>query len=219
MSTKPAHGRPPKRRTGLWLTIAIVVVLLAIVGGGVALYLHSPHGSTAAATGTPTIVPLDVVGTTPATGATNVVLVGAPSWSQDLSEWVSFEPTDPLSQLAAVWHAYPDSGVVGSAGASIPKLGTDAYTWGKNVLSAGVPLVLTETGDHNASGTVGAPFVSKVLPWADQAGASYLGWAWDVWQDADNVLIKDAAGTPTDGYGVYFQKHLLCVASGTTSCP
>jgi endoglucanase len=153
------------------------------------------------------------------TGATNVVLVGAPSWSQDLSEWVSFKPTDPLSQVAAVWHAYPESGVVGSAEASVPKLGTDAYTWGDNVLKAGIPLVLTETGDHNASGTVGAPFVSKVVPWADQVGASYLGWSWDVWGDTDNVLIKDAAGTPTDGYGVYFQKHLLCVASGTTSCP
>jgi hypothetical protein len=153
-----------------------------------------------------------------ATGAANVVLVGAPTWSQDLSQWVAYKPTDPLNQIAAVWHAYPDSGVVGSSGASIPKLGTDAYTWGSNVLSAGIPLVLTETGDHNAAGTVGAPFVSKVLPWADRMGASYLGWTWDVWGNGDNVLIKDKAGTPTDGYGVYFQQHLVCVANGTGTC-
>jgi len=154
-----------------------------------------------------------------ATGATNVVLVGSPTWSQDLSEWVSFKPNDPLSQLAAVWHAYPDSGTLGDPNASIPKLGTDAYTWGANVLAAGIPLVLTETGDHNAPGTVGAPFVSQVLPWADQHGASYLGWAWDVWGDADNVLIKDSAGTPTDGYGTYFHQHVLCLAGGSTNCP
>ena len=152
------------------------------------------------------------------TGATNVVLVGAPSWSQDLSQWVSYQPHDPLNQLAAVWHAYPDSGEVGSPKASVPKFGTDAYSWAESVLNAGVPLVLTETGDHNAPGTVGSPFVSKVLPWADKAGASYLGWTWNVWGNNDNVLIKDKAGTPTDGYGAYFQQHLLCVDKGTASC-
>ena len=153
------------------------------------------------------------------TGATNVVLAGAPSWSQDLSQWVSYQPTDPLNQLGAVWHAYPDSGVVGSAGASVPKYGTDAYSWAQSVVDAGVPLVLTETGDHNAPGTSGSPFVSKVLPWADQHGASYLGWAWDVWGNHDNVLIKDKSGTPTDGYGTYFHDHLVCRGSGTANCP
>jgi endoglucanase len=153
-----------------------------------------------------------------ATGAANVVLVGAPSWSQDLSRWVAYKPADPLKQLAAVWHAYPNSGVVGSADASVPKLGKDAYNWAASVLDAGVPLVITETGDHNAPGTEGAPFVSALLPWADKAGASYLGWTWDVWQNHDNILIKDKTGAPTAGYGRYFQQHLLCVANGTAGC-
>jgi endoglucanase len=153
-----------------------------------------------------------------ATGATNVVLVGAPNWSQDLSQWVAYKPTDPLNQLAAVWHAYPDSGVVGSAGAAIPKLGVVAFTWAESVLSAGVPLVITETGDHNAPGTKGAPFVSTLLPWADKAGASYLGWTWNLWSNHDNVLIKDKDGTPSDGYGLYFHEHLLCVANGARDC-
>jgi endoglucanase len=154
-----------------------------------------------------------------ATGATNVVLVGAPTWSQDLSQWVTYKPTDALNQLAAVWHAYPDSGIVGAVAAALPKLGAVAFTWAGSVLSAGVPLVITETGDHNASGTAGAPFVSTLLPWADKAGASYLGWTWDVWGDNDNVLIKDKGGTPSDGFGVYFQQHLACLADGNTSCP
>jgi hypothetical protein len=152
------------------------------------------------------------------TGASNVVLVGAPSWSQDLSQWVSYQPHDPLNQLAAVWHAYPNSGEVGSPDASVPKLGLQAYEWAESILHAGIPLVLTETGDHNAAGTGGSPFVSQALPWADEKGASYLGWSWNVWQDPDNVLIKDKAGTPTDGYGAYYQQHLLCMDKGTTSC-
>ena len=151
-------------------------------------------------------------------GATNVVLVGAPSWSQDLSKWISYKPNDGLKQLAAVWHAYPDSGVVGSAGASVPKLGRYAYKWAEQVLSAGIPLVLSETGDHNAAGTATAPFVSQLLPWADNVGASYLGWAWNTWRNNDNVLIKDKAGAPTDGYGVYFREHLLCLGDLKPTC-
>lgn len=152
------------------------------------------------------------------TGATNVVLVGAPSWSQDLSQWMSFQPSDPLKQLAAVWHAYPESGVVGSAGASVPKLGVQAYTWVERLLDAGVPVVITETGDHNAAGSTNAPFVSRLLPWADKHGVSYFGWAWDVWKNNDNVLIKDKAGTPTDGYGAYFRQHMLCVHDSKAHC-
>jgi endoglucanase len=153
-----------------------------------------------------------------ATGATNIVLVGAPSWSQDLSRWSEYKPADPLQQLAAVWHAYPDSDVVGSVKASLPKLGMEAYTWAENVLGAGVPLVLTEVGDHNAPGSAGAPFVSKLLPWADAHGASYVAWAWDAWHNNDNVLIKDNSGTPTDGYGAYFRQHLLCLAAPSHDC-
>jgi hypothetical protein len=97
-------------------------------------------------------------------------------------------------------------------------LGRNAYKWAEHVLSAGIPLVISETGDHNAPGTVGSPFVSKVLPWADKAGASYLGWAWNTWRNNDNVLIKDKAGSPTDGYGVYFRQHLLCPGDLKPSC-
>jgi len=153
-----------------------------------------------------------------ATGATNVVLVGAPSWSQDLSKWITYKPDDPLNQLAAAWHAYPESGKVGSAEASVPKLGTQAYSWAQSVLDAGIAVVITETGDHNAPGTTDAPFVSKLLPWAEKSGASYLGWTWNLWNHHDNVLIKDKAGTPTDGYGVYFRQHLLCLDHPTPPC-
>ena len=154
-----------------------------------------------------------------ATGATNVVLVAGTSWAQDLSLWAANKPSDPLNQLAAVWHAYPDSGTVGDPLAAVPKWGTVAYTWTQSVLTAGYPVLITEFGDHDAAGTVGSPFVSNLLPWADAHGASYTGWTWDPWSDADNVLIKDASGTPTDGYGVYTKAHYLCVAAGSSNCP
>ena len=154
-----------------------------------------------------------------ATGATNVVLVAGTSWAQDLSLWAANKPSDPLNQVAAVWHAYPNSGTVGDPQAALPKWGSVAYTWTASVLTAGYPVIATEFGDHDAAGTVGSPFVSNLLPWADAHGVSYTGWTWDPWADADNVLIKDASGTPTDGYGVYTKAHYLCVAAGSSNCP
>jgi hypothetical protein len=153
-----------------------------------------------------------------ATGATNVVLIGGVSWAQDLSQWVANAPKDPLKQIAAVWHAYPDSNTVGDPNAALPKFGAVGYTWTQSVISAGYPVFITEFGDHDAPGTVGAPFASNLLPWADQHGLSYTGWTWNAWQDNDDVLIKDTTGTPTDGYGVYTQAHYLCVATGSSNC-
>ncbi|MEP6884242.1 MAG: cellulase family glycosylhydrolase [Gammaproteobacteria bacterium] len=154
-----------------------------------------------------------------ATGATNVVMVGGVSFAQDLSQWIAYRPNDPLGQMGAAWHAYPNSGTVGDPQAALPKFGNIAYTWMQSVVDAGYPVFISEFGDHNAPGTVGSPFVSVLLPKADALKLSYIGWSWDVWQNQDNILIKDSTGTPTDGYGVYVKAHYLCVAAGTANCP
>lgn len=151
-----------------------------------------------------------------ATGATNVVLVAGVEWAQDLTQWLSYKPQDSLSpsQIAAVWHAYPSD-----SDPTLPKPnGAASYTAATNITAAGYPVIITEIGDHVTAGATTSPFVSKALPWADTNGISYLGWTWDNWGNIDFVLIKDAAGTPTDGYGKYFHDHLACVAAGTANC-
>jgi endoglucanase len=153
------------------------------------------------------------------TGATNVVLIGGVLYASDLSGWLAHRPVDPINQLAAVWHAYQKSSVAGSPDSRIPASGNIQYTYIENIMSANVPVIITEIGDHSAAGTVDAPFASTVLPWADAHGISYLGWGWDPWGGADNDLIKDASGNPTDGYGRYFRQHLLCVANHGIECP
>jgi endoglucanase len=161
-----------------------------------------------------------MLNTVRATGATNPVLVAGVNWAGDLSQWLANKPNDPLKQIAAVWHAYPAYGTTfGTSAYTLPGGGQASYSNAQSVISAGIPVIITESGDQDTAGTSGAPFESVLLPWADKAGASYLGWAWDVWQDASDVLIKDATGTPTDGYGAYFKQHLNCVANGTASCP
>jgi endoglucanase len=137
-----------------------------------------------------------------ATGATNVVMSAGVSWAQDTSQWTSYAPADPLNQLAAAWHAYPQ-GFSGTA-ATVPGFGTANYTWAATILAASFPVIIGETGDHSAAGTVGAAFMANLLPWVDQNGVSTLGWSWNAWGASDDDLIKDASGTPTDGYGQAF---------------
>lgn len=156
-----------------------------------------------------------------ATGSTNVVICGGLGYAGDMRGWIDHVPHDPLAQLGASWHAYSGSNVVGSPKSKEPAWGTRQYGAVLDIAKA-YPVIIGETGDHNTAGTVGAPFVSILLPWADAHGVSYLGWSWNTWGNSDNTLLKNFDGTPTDGYGRYFRDHLRCVAAlaGSTSpCP
>ncbi len=151
-------------------------------------------------------------------GATNVVLVGGIGWAAEMSGWLAHAPTDPLKQMAAVWHAYPKCKTIGDSCATIPAWGTAEYGY-VQAIAAQYPVVITETGDHISTTTATPPFVSVVLPWADRYGISYLGWTWDLWGAPDDVLIKDAGGSPTPEFGQYFHDHLACRAAGNATCP
>jgi hypothetical protein len=159
---------------------------------------------------------LDVIRST---GATNVVLAPGVNYTTDLSRWTEFALHDPQRQLGVAWHAYPKYGAAfGSAEYRQPNYGVNAFRAVQAIMTAGWPVLITEFGDRNAPGTASAPFAAALLPTADTMGIGYLGWTWDVWQDPANVLIKDATGTPSDGYGAYVKQHYLCVAAGGAAC-
>ena len=71
MGASPAHMKSQRRHTARWLVAAIVVVSLALVAGGVALMARQKDPN-ASASPSPKILPLAVVGSTPANGAANV---------------------------------------------------------------------------------------------------------------------------------------------------
>lgn len=79
-------------------------------------------------------------------------------------------------------------------------------------LSLRVPIVFSETGEHNAPGTSGAPFLQQLLPFAGANNWSVVGCCWDIFAEQDNVLIKDVDGTPSDGYGQVFHDWMTGIA-------
>ena len=40
------------------------------------------------------------------TGANNVIMLGGLEYSNDLTDWLTYEPTDPDRNLVASWHSY-----------------------------------------------------------------------------------------------------------------
>jgi endoglucanase len=150
-----------------------------------------------------------------AAGASNLLLVSCPSYAQNLQNWLANKVVDPLNNFAAVWHAYPAYGAAyGSPAYALPNFGAQAYTWAQDIVTAGFPLVISECGDQCSAGTVGAPFLSPLLAWVDQmqsvnpGSVSVLAWAWDLWQNANDVLVTSTAGAPTPGEGQVFNAWL-----------
>jgi endoglucanase len=132
-------------------------------------------------------------------GAPNLLLLGGVDYSNALSQWVAHVPDDPLHNLAAAWHVYPENLCITPA----------CWDSTEGAVATSFPIVATEIGDSDCDGT----FPSSVMGWLDMHGQSYLGWAWDTFGTscADYSLITDYSGTPNGTYGAAFKTHLASV--------
>ncbi len=144
-----------------------------------------------------------------ATGAKNVILSGGNGYSNDLTGWPSHMPQDPLRQLAAVWHAYGDNQYV-KPDEGKTKAMLDA------VLAAGVPLIITEVAIKIRRGRWARRSRSGSRTGLTRAGFPVWAGRGTRGKGQDNVLIKDANGTPSDGFGVTFRQHLQTMAKQET---
>jgi hypothetical protein len=129
------------------------------------------------------------------TGADNVLMLGGEEFSNQLTQWLQFEPTDPDHNLVASWHSYNFNTCANQA------------CWTSQVapVSAAVPLVAGEIGENDC-----APgYIDTVMTFLDSQHASYLGWTWNAWDCSSGPsLISDYSGTPT-AFGAGFRAHLL----------
>lgn len=133
-----------------------------------------------------------------AAGARQPLLLGGLGWSGDLSQWLRFEPRDPLHQLVASVHVYNFGGCVTEA------------CWDRTIapVARKVPVVTGELGENDCA----AGFVDRYMTWADEHGVSYLGWTWDTWNcKSGPALISAYDGTPT-AFGAGLRDHLAALA-------
>jgi hypothetical protein len=139
-----------------------------------------------------------LVNTVRATGATNVIMTGGLTWTNDLSQWLTYEPKDSTGNLMASWHSYNFNGCVTTS------------CWDTNIgaVAKKVPVQAGEIGQN----TCAHDYIDQVMAWADANGVGYSAWTWNPWgvcNSSGNDLILDWNGTPTSTYGQGFQAHLL----------
>ncbi|GAA2395644.1 cellulase family glycosylhydrolase [Dactylosporangium salmoneum] len=134
-----------------------------------------------------------------ATGATNVIMVGGLAYSNDLTQWLQYKPTDPQNNLAAFAHIYNFNSCAN----------TSCYDSQLAPVAQQVPLSLTEIGENDCA----HGFVDTLMNWADAHGVGYLGWTWNAWNCSSGPsLISDYNGTPT-AFGQGIKDHFAAVSS------
>jgi hypothetical protein len=146
-----------------------------------------------------TAIPYQVAGTQSlvnavrSTGADNVIMVGGLAYTNDLSQWLTYAPTDPSHNLAASWHSYNFNTCSSSS------------CWDSQLapVAAKVPLVAGEIGENDC----GHSYVDGLMSWLDQHAASYLAWTWNTWDCSTGpALISSYDGTPT-AFGAGVRAH------------
>jgi len=134
------------------------------------------------------------------TGATNPVTASGIDWANNLSQWLSHEPSDPLGQLMAEAHVY--------GGNSCDT--TSCFNTNYAPVAAQVPMVFGETGETYDASSCGTTNINTFFTWADAHGVGYEPWTWNTWGNCSS-LIDDFDGTPANAYGTfvrdYFQAH------------
>ena len=140
-----------------------------------------------------------LVNTVRATGATNVIMIGGLAYSNNLSQWLTYKPTDSANNLAAFAHIY--------------NFNTCANTscWDSQIATTAqsVPVTLTEIGENDCA----HGFVDGLMNWADAHGIGYLGWTWNTWDCSSGPsLISDYNGAATN-YGQGLRSRLATVSN------
>lgn len=133
-------------------------------------------------------------------GASNIVMVPGTQYTNDMTQWLKYVPSDPLGNLAASWHSYNTGGCATTG------------CWNSDIASIArqYPVIAGEIGEKECAHT----YIDQLMPWLDSHGVSYLAWTWNTWGCASGPsLISDYSGTPTD-YGVGFRDHLAALAGG-----
>jgi hypothetical protein len=134
-----------------------------------------------------------------ATGATNVIFIGGLAYSNDLTQWLAYKPSDPLNNIGAFAHIYNFNTCSN----------TSCWTSQLAPVAAQVPLTLTEIGENDCA----HGFVDGLMDWADANGVGYLGWTWNNWDCSTGPsLIVDWNGTAT-AYGQGLKDRLARVSN------
>jgi len=129
-------------------------------------------------------------------GYEGVIAIPGIDYANDLTEWLSHEPHDPLGQLIAEAHVYGKNTCDT----------TSCFNSQMAPIAAKVPLIFGETGETYDDSDCGSSYISAFMNWADSHSVGYEAWTWDTWGTCGS-LISNYNGTPANGYASYVKSH------------
>jgi hypothetical protein len=117
-------------------------------------------------------------------GARQPILLGGLRYSNDMSQWLRYAPSD--GQLVAAFHSYDFTQCA------------EPSCWDSTLapLASRVPVLTSELGADNPT----AGYVSDYLAWADRHNIGVLFWAWGNYAADPMALTSNDLGTPS-AYG------------------
>ncbi|HUO70037.1 MAG TPA: cellulase family glycosylhydrolase [Solirubrobacteraceae bacterium] len=139
-----------------------------------------------------------------AAGYRGPIAIPGLNYANDMSQWLSFEPRDPLHQLIAEAHVY------GKNACSAPA----CFDRTMAPVARRVPLIFGETGETYDASSCDSTNIATFLHWADTAGVGYAAWTWDAWGNCHS-LIAGYGGDPASDYGSFVKGYLAGLAAGS----
>lgn len=131
-------------------------------------------------------------------GYTGPIAIPGIKYANDLSQWLAYEPRDPLHQLVAEAHVYGKNTC------------DDTGCFDRTIapVAARVPVIFGETGETYDASDCGSSYISTFLTWADAHGVGYAAWTWNTWGNCSSLISK-FDGTPANAYGAWVRSHYV----------
>jgi hypothetical protein len=101
-------------------------------------------------------------------GYTGVIAVPGVAWANDLSQWLTYEPADPLHELVAEAHVY---------GGQVCSTST-CFDQQMLPVANEVPLLFGETGEDVPGQDCSSTAIQGILGWAESHNVSWAAWTW-----------------------------------------
>jgi hypothetical protein len=139
-----------------------------------------------------------------AAGFNGPIAIPGLHWADDLTQWLAYEPHDPMHQLVAEAHVYGNNGCGSTAC-------LDAMM---TPVSKRVPLIFGEVGETFDGTSCGSAYMPGIFGWIDARGAGYAAWTWDAWAGCE-ALIGNYSGAPANPYGAFVKAYYARRASTT----
>jgi hypothetical protein len=139
------------------------------------------------------------------TGSKHLILVGGIEYSNALTGWSRYAPTDPAGNTAAAWHIYNFNRCAAPT----------CWDGVPATLAATVPIVVTEFGQNDCGGA----FIGPLASWLDAHGIGYLAWSWNAYGACRpdvmgqrgqpwSLITNYDTGTPNSAYAQAYFDHL-----------